>query len=67
MELTKKEFIKEIREMADNLENNTYHYINLESGYFFANKNYGEVAISIGKGINMSINLFTATEEEKKG
>ena len=66
MALTKKEFIKEIREMADNLENNTFHYINLGSGYIFANKNYGEVTISIGEGINMSINLFTTTEEEKQ-
>lgn len=63
--MTKKEFIDEIRKFADELENGGFGFVYLESGYIFGNKNYGELNIEITKGVNASIYLYTATDEEK--
>lgn len=63
--MTKAEFIREIRELADNLENDTFGFVYLESGYIFGNRNYGELNIEIAKGINASIYLYSATDEER--
>ena len=64
--MTKKEFIKEIRTLADQLEKNDFHFINLDGdGYIFGNKNYGEVSIPLIKGTRLAVSLFTSSEEEK--
>lgn len=63
--MTKAEFIKQIRELADNLEKGTFGFVYLESGYIFGNRNYGELNIEIAKGINASIYLYSATDEER--
>lgn len=64
--MTKKEFIKEIRTLADQLEKNDYHFINLEgNGYIFGNRNYGEVSIPLVKGTRLSVSLFNTSDEEK--
>lgn len=63
--MSKAEFIKQIRELADNLEKGTFGFVYLESGYIFGNRNYGELNIEIAKGINASIYLYSATDEER--
>lgn len=64
--MTKKEFIDEIRQFADELEKGGFGLLYLESGYFFGNRNYGELNIEIAKGVNASIYLYSATDEEKE-
>lgn len=49
--MTKAEFIREIRELADNLESGTFGFVYLEDGYIFGNRNYGEVHLEIAKGV----------------
>lgn len=63
--MTKAEFIKQIRELADNLEKGTFGFVYLESGYIFGNMNYGELHLEIAKGIDVSAYLYSATEEER--
>lgn len=63
--MTKAEFIKQIRELADNLEKGAFGFVYLESGYIFGNRNYGELNIEIANGINASIYLYSATDEER--
>lgn len=63
--MTKAEFIKAIREMADELEKGGYKLIDLPSGYIFANRNYGEVYCKVADGISINVSLFHATDEEK--
>ena len=65
--MSKAEFIKAIREMADELENGGFAFINLPSGYVFGNRNFGEVHCNMAEGISVSIHLYEATEEERKG
>ncbi len=65
--MTKTEFIAEIRAMADDLEKGTFHFVNLgEHTYIFGNRNYGEVSIKLNDITSMSVNLYTATNEEKE-
>ena len=65
--MTKAEFIAEIRAMADDLEKGTFHFMNLgEQTYIFGNRNYGEVSIKLNDVTSMSVNLYTATNEEKE-
>lgn len=64
--MTKAEFIREIREFADNLENGTFGLVYLESGYIFGNRNYGELHLEIAKGIDVSAYLYSATDEERE-
>lgn len=63
--MTKQEFIKELKKMVSELENDSYHYIDLESGYLFANRNYGEVNISLAKGTSISVILYNKKEGEE--
>ena len=63
--MNKKAFIESIRTMADKLEKGEWEFINLESGYIFGNRNYGEVNVEVAKGVRISVNLYTADEEEK--
>lgn len=64
--MTKAEFIREIREFADNLESGTFGFVYLESGYIFGNRNYGELHLEIAKGIDVSAYLYSATEGERE-
>lgn len=64
--MTKEEFIREIREFADNLEKGTFGLVYLESGYIFGNRNYGELHLEIAKGIDVSAYLYSATDEERE-
>lgn len=65
--MTKAEFIAELRAMADDLEKGTFHVIDLrEHTYIFGNRNYGEVSIKLNDATSMSVNLYTATNEEKE-
>lgn len=63
--MNKTEFIQAIREMADELEKGHHKFIDMDGGYIFGNRNYGEVNIKVAPGVNISINLYNATEEEK--
>lgn len=64
--MNKREFIKAIREMADELEKGNWKMINIKSGYIFGNKNYGEINLKVAEGLNISVNLYYADEDEKK-
>ena len=63
--MTKKEFIDAMRRGLDELENNKHMWIDLPSGYIFGNINYGEVNMSLAKGVKFTVKLFEATDEEK--
>ena len=63
--MTKQEFIKELKKMVSELENNSFHYIDLESGYLFANRNFGEVNIKLAKGTSISVMLYNKKEGEE--
>ena len=65
--MTKAKFIEELRTMADNLEQGSYHFIDLKSGYIFANKNYGEVHCTVADGVALNVNLYTTSDDEKEG
>lgn len=62
--MTKKEFIDQLRVMADKLENNEFHFIELKEGHIFGNKNYGEVSISPAKGVHITIDLYAKGDDE---
>lgn len=64
--MTKQEFIEELKKMVNELENNSFHYIDLESGYLFANRNYGEVSVNLAKGTRISVILYNKKEGEKE-
>ena len=64
--MTRTEFIEALRAMADDLEQCNYHIINIGDNTIFANKNYGQVWAKIGNGCTINVDLFSATEEEKK-
>lgn len=57
--MTKQEFIKELRKMADKLENDDFHFINLKNGYIFGNRNYGQVSVKVAEGVSMKVNLYS--------
>ena len=66
--MTRTEFIKEIRELADKLEQGNYHFINFgkdEGTYLFANRNYGEISVQMGDA-RIGMTLYTATMDEQK-
>ena len=62
--MKKKDFIKAIREMADELEKDSFKIIDLESGYIFANMNYGEVNVKVAEGVRVSVRLYDKNSEE---
>ena len=64
--MTKTEFIKEIRTLADKLEaGDRYIFNTTEDCTIFANRNYGEMWLDVGNGITIHGKLFRATEEER--
>lgn len=65
--MKKQEFIKELKTMVDNLENDEFHMISLGNGYIFANRNYGEVVIKVAEGVSINVKLYNKEEEEKGG
>lgn len=65
--MTKQEFIKELRMMADNLEKDSYHFIDLDGGYIFGNRNYGELDIKVAKGVSIKVYLYRKGDDEKGG
>lgn len=65
--MNRTDFIKELRSMADALEDGAYKFLDLEGGsYFFCNKNFGEITCKLSKDVSMNLHLYTATDEEKK-
>ena len=64
--MNRTEFIKQLREMADNLEKGHFHTIDIGKNMIFANRNYGQVWVRFNEDLTMKVDLFTATEEEKK-
>lgn len=65
--MKKQEFIKELKTMADNLENDKYHLISFGSGCIFANRNYGEITIKVAECVSINVKLYNKEEEEKGG
>ena len=63
--MTRTEFIKAIRAMADDLEKETLHILDIEENTIFCNKNYGEVWVTLAKNTTMRVHLYSATDEEK--
>lgn len=63
--MNKQTFIQTIRNFANKLESGEWEFINLDSGYIFGNRNYGEVNVEVAKGVRISVNLYTADDEEK--
>ena len=63
--MTRTEFIKAIRAMADDLEKETLHILDIEENTIFCNKNYGEVWVKLAKNTTMHVHLYSATDEEK--
>ena len=64
--MTRTEFIKEIRELADKLEQGNFHIMDVGVNTMFCNKNYGQIWARINENCTVSIDLYNATEEEKK-
>ena len=65
--MTKTEFINEIRTLADKLENGDWYSFKTDKDCtIFANRNYGEMWLGVGKGITIHAKLFNATDEERK-
>ena len=65
--MNKREFITALKDMTKQLENDSFKFIDLEQGYIFANRNYGEISIPVAKGININVRLFTTEDSEKGG
>ena len=63
--MNQKQFIENLRAMADDLENGGYHFMDLESGYLFGNRNYGEVSVEVSKGVHITVKLYSSSDDEK--
>ena len=66
-QMTRTEFIKELRAMADAVEKGTFGFLDIGGDYIFANRNYGEFKVKINDHTTINTVLFEATDEEKKG
>ena len=64
--MNKREFIEQLRTMADQLEQGSFHFIDLPTGWIFGNKNYGEVSMNLAEGVYVKVNLYHADEDEKE-
>lgn len=65
--MTKKEFIDEIRKFADDIENKHFHITELgEKVTLFGNKNYGQIWVRLSDACTINIDLYHATDEERK-
>lgn len=64
--MTKTEFMESATDFMASIYEGSYGFIDLESGFIFANKNYGEIVAHIAPGVDIHINLYQATEEEKE-
>lgn len=64
--MTKAEFIKNMEELIADLKAENFKFIKLsESVHIFANRNFGEVWVEVTNGCNISVKLYTSTDEEK--
>ena len=65
--MTKKEFIDEIKAFVDDIENKHYHITELdEKVTLFGNKNYGQIWVKLNDACTINIDLYHATDEERK-
>lgn len=63
--MTKAEFIKNLRQMADAIEKGTFHFISFGEDFIFANSNYGEFKIHINEHTSMSFVLYNDGKESE--
>lgn len=52
------EFVEMLRGFIDDVETDGFGYIELGGAYIFCNKNYGEIKIDLGNGVNLSSNIY---------
>lgn len=65
--MTRTQFIREIRQMADDLEVGDFHITDLgEEATLFGNKNYGQIWVKVTKDCTINFDLYHSTDEEKK-
>ena len=65
--MTRKEFITEIKTLAEKLENGDFYFMNIGKNMIFANQHYGQVWVKINDDCSIEVDLFHESEEEKKG
>lgn len=65
--MTKKEFIDEIKAFVNDIENKQYHITKLsENVTMFGNKNYGQIWVELNDACTINVDLYHATDEERK-
>lgn len=52
------EFVEMLRDFIREVEDSGFGYIELGGAYIFCNKNYGEIKIDLGNGVNLSSNIY---------
>lgn len=63
--MTKKQFIEKMEQGIEELRNGGHFFIDLQAGYLFGNRNYGEVSVPMAAESNLTVNLFNSSEEEQ--
>lgn len=64
--MTRTEFIAELRAMADDLECGNFHITDIGKNKIFCNKNYGQVWVKLSEECSVNVDLYSATDEERK-